>query len=42
MQNDMMPQFGVKSQAKTDSQAQPQTQSQPQVQPGGFEVLLRS
>lgn len=36
MQNDMMPQFGGKSQAKTDSRAQPQTQSQPQVRPGGF------
>ncbi|MBQ3309668.1 hypothetical protein IJG78_03260, partial [Candidatus Saccharibacteria bacterium] len=36
MQNDMMPQFGVKAQAKTDSQAQPQTQSQPQAQPEGF------
>lgn len=36
MQNDMMPQFGGKSQAKTDSQAQSQPQSQPQVRPEGF------
>lgn len=36
MQNDMMPQFGGKGQAKIDSQAQLKTQPQPQAQPGGF------